>query len=955
MHRIIRGLARVTFDVENFCVISHTIEVMTQGVRYVVGIDLGTTNTVVAYALVRKDEGKGVELLPIPQLVAMGEVSRLPTLPSARFHAAPGELSPDTVALGADDVEGERVTDVVVGAFAQSLGAKVPGRLVTSAKSWLSHGAVDRLAPILPWGAAEDVQKTSPVDASASYLRRVKGAFDARFPDAPLAEQDVVLTVPASFDEGARALTIEAAKRAGLVKLRLVEEPQAAFHCFLDLHRDDLESALEDVRLVVVVDVGGGTTDLTLVRIEPRESGVRMTRIAVGDHLMLGGDNMDLALARRVEEKLGAGTSLGAARFTQLVAQCRAAKEKLLGEAAPESVRITILGTGSRLVGGAISAELTRDEVRALVLDGFFPACAPTERASRRRGALVELGLPYASDAAITRHLAEFMARHEGLAREALGDRAPEAGLPVMPDAVLLNGGVFNGSAIAERLVSVLGAWRGAPVKVLTGTDPDLAVAHGAAAYALARHGRGQRIHGGSARSYFLELGEIEGVRSGVCILPRGTEEGETIPLTKQSLSLKLGRPVRFRVHATTADVRYVGPGDVVPLDDERYVELPPIAAVLGDEGEAVREVPVSLVCGLTEIGTLEIACVEKATERRFKLELELRKASGDSTEARRITHLHPRFAEAVALIAGVYGKPKEGADPRDVKRLRAELERVLGPREQWDTPLLRELFSALLAGMKNRRRTDDHERVWLNLVGYCLRPGLGYPLDAWRVKQVYPAFEQDVQFVNEPQNWAELWTLLRRIAGGLEPKMQQSILDAIEWYIEPPSPRARPRPKGVKKLGIDEMIALAAVLEHVPADRKARVGGHIVERLAKHGAPVQTWWALGRLGARVPFHGSAHNVVPAGVVASWIETALAQDFTKVPQAAFAAATMARRSGDRVRDLPPDVAERVAARLEAGGVSPAWVRMVREVSHLEAADEKRVFGESLPPGLRLLD
>jgi hypothetical protein len=239
--------------------------------------------------------------------------------------------------------------------------------------------------------------------------------------------------------------------------------------------------------------------------------------------------------------------------------------------------------------------------------------------------------------------------------------------------------------------------------------------------------------------------------------------------------------------------------------------------------------------------------------------------------------------------------------------------------------------------------------------VGYCLRPGLGYPLDAWRVKQVFPAFEQDVQFVNEPQNWAELWTLLRRIAGGLDAAMQRAILDTIEWYLEPPSPRSRPRPKGSKKLGLDEMIALAGVLEHVPQDRKARIGGFLVERILAHGAPAQTWWAVGRIGARVLLHGSAHNVVPEAQVLPWLEVALAQDFDKVPQAAFAAATIARRSGDRARDLSRDLAERVAAKLEASNASPSWARMAREVTHLEAADEKRIFGESLPPGLRLLD
>ncbi|MFO0697431.1 MAG: Hsp70 family protein [Polyangiales bacterium] len=930
---------------------------MAEPSRFLVGVDLGTTHTVVAYADTRTTaDVPEVRVFPIAQQVSTGEVEAKPLLPSARFHPAEGELPADALELSSRDTEGEiPAVTAVVGRFALELGAKVPGRLVTSAKSWLSHTAVDRMAPILPWGAPAEVPKTSPVDASASYLRRLSDSWNEAHPDHPLAKQEVVLTVPASFDEGARALTIEAARRAGLPRVRLVEEPQAAFYHFLDANRTKLEEALHDVRLALVVDVGGGTTDLTLVKIELRESGPRLTRIAVGEHLMLGGDNMDLALARKVEEKLGA-QSLGAGRFAQLLYQCRLAKERLLSDGAPESVRVTVLGTGSRLVGGAVSAEIAREDVLALVRDGFFPSVDSDARPARRKSAIVEFGLPYVADAAITRHLAEFLARHDELAREALGDRAPEPGRLAVPDAVLLNGGVFNGPPLRDRIVEVLSTWRGAPVRVLENDLPDLAVAHGAAAYGLARRGFGLKIGGGSARSYFLVLGEKDGVREGVCLLPRGSEEGEEIPLERRTFSLRLGRPVRFHLVSTTSDVAYVRPGDLVTIDDERYVELPTIAAVLGDEKQEAKEIPVGLVTALTEVGTIEMSCVEQgAPGRRFKLEFQLRGMGGESVAARRVTQLHPRFHEATEAIRGCYGKSQSDANPKDVKRLRNDLEKILGPREGWDTALCRELFSALLAGLKHRRRSADHERVWFNLVGYTLRPGTGYPLDEWRVKQIEPVFDQGVQFQPETQNWAELWTLFRRIAGGLDAKMQARILDGLEFYLEPPSPRPKPRPPGPKKLGVDEMISLVGVLEHLPAETKARIGGYVVERLVSHGENPQAWWSVGRLGARVPFYGSAHTVVPPSVVGPWVEACLAADWEKAKAAAFAATLLARASGDRTRDLPVETRERVAARLEKAGASAAWVRMVREVTHLEAADERRVFGESLPPGLRLLD
>lgn len=929
--------------------------------RYLVGIDLGTTHTVVAYAdtLEARRAAPPIHLFEVEQLVAPGEVEPRPMLPSVRYHPAEGELAAGDLALPWRRDPSERA---IVGSLALSLGAKTPGRLVASAKSWLSHGAVDRTAKILPWGASEDagVEKVSPVEASASYLAHVRAAWDHRFPKNPLHTQEVVLTVPASFDEGARALTLQAAKDAGL-RVRLVEEPQAAFYRWLDAHREGLADALGPARLAVVVDVGGGTTDLTLIQIELRESGPRLTRVAVGEHLMLGGDNMDLTLARSAEARLG--KTLGAARFTQLVERCRAAKEQLLMPDAPESVKVTVLGSGSKLVGGTQSVTLTRDEVHGLVLEGFFPTVGLDARPERRRAGIVEFGLPYVADAAITRHVAAFLARHEDLARTALTTSdlrgaGGDAGLRV-PDAVLFNGGVFTSPLLRDRMRSVLGAWRGHDVRVLANAAPDHAVAEGAVAYALARRGVGLRIGGGSARSYFLVVdADKQGKdKRGVCILPRGAEEGEEIALPERQFSLRLGRPVRFHVVATTSDVKHVAAGELVEIDDgDRYRDLPPIAAVLEGDG---AEIPVTLACGLTEVGTLEVSCVAAEDHaRRWKLELQLRGASATEERAMRVGQLHPRFAEATERVKIVYGKAKgdDEISHRDVKRLRAELEKILGPRESWQTPLLRELFGALLAGMKRRRRSEDHERVWFHLVGYTLRPGFGYPLDDWRIKQlVAEVLKGGVQFVPEAQNWSEYWTMWRRVAGGLDEKTQGQLLSEIEWYLEPPAKTPRKRPPGPRRLAESDMIRLAGALERVSPERKAKIGGGLVKRLDQHGENLQTWWAVGRLGARVPFYGSAHQVVPRHVAAQWLEIALRFDWRDAPEAAFAATTLARVSGDRERDLDAPLRERVAERLMMAAAPESWRRMVLEVTQLEEADERRIFGDALPPGLRLLE
>src|SRR5574337_646675 len=371
---------------------------------YTVGIDLGTTHTVVAYApAAGRVADSGLRLFQIDQLVAPGEVAALPLLPSLRYHPAPGELAAGELALPWAP-GGETA---VIGALARRLGAQVPGRLVASAKSWLSHAAVDRLAPILPWGAPDAVPKVSPVAASASYLAHLRAAWNQHFPQARLEHQELVLTVPASFDDAARSLTLQAAREAGLPTLRLLEEPQAALHDWLFRHRRTLAAELADTKLVLVCDVGGGTTDLSLVRVNHADGKPQLERFAVGRHLMLGGDNMDLALAHVVEGRLAAGTAsvtprLSAAALAQLVERCRAAKERLLATDAPERAPVTLLAAGAKLIGGARSAQLSRDEVEALVIDGFFPQGAADElpRRERAAGGLHAFGLPYASDPA---------------------------------------------------------------------------------------------------------------------------------------------------------------------------------------------------------------------------------------------------------------------------------------------------------------------------------------------------------------------------------------------------------------------------------------------------------------------------------------------------------------------------------------------------------------------------
>ncbi len=918
--------------------------------RYLVGIDLGTTHTVVAFTDTSQSGKINIEIFNIEQLTSPGEIVALPLLPSVRYHPAAGEMAEvDTRLPWSEDSDETRP---IIGELARVLGSKTHGRTITSAKSWLSHGAVDRSAPILPWGGAEGIVKISPVESSASYLDYVRAAWNRAFPNYPLEHQEVVVTVPASFDEAARSLTIDAANKAGLADIRLLEEPQAACYDWVWRHRKTLSDDLSGVRLLLVVDVGGGTTDLTLIKVEQGKKEPKLIRIGVGEHLMLGGDNLDLTLAHIVEQRLSPDHRLRAAELSQVVDQCRQVKETLLGQNPPTNASVTLLGSGAKLIGGARSTEFGIKAVRDVVLDGFFPMTGLSELPDRKRSAVVEFGLPYAPDPAISKHIAAFFQQHRLVMAEALDDE----GMP-LPDAVLLNGGMFMSPVITQRLLNLLGSWRNArPLKQLDNDRPDQAVAHGAVAYGLARRGLiVRKIGGGSARSYFLLVeSENDEFRRGICLLPRGSDEGLEIILAERSFSLTLGVPVRFHLVASVADTHWK-PGDIVNIDEEHFTPLPPLAAALDRETSQGREeVIVRLVASLTEMGALQIQCVDTTdSERRWNVEFQLRKYHA-APQMMTQNGLPAKTTEAMDLIRVVFGKKSRLLDPKQVKGLRAEMEKLLGKRETWETPLLRELFAALLEGLPHRRRSDAHERVWLSLVGYCLRPGFGFPLDDWRVEQIWSIYDLGIQHQTESQNWTEWWTLWRRIAGGLNAEAQSKLFAALADYINPEKAKRGNLPILAKKRGYEDMLRLSAVLERLPLTDKIVLGGWLLTRLSKPGEPAEVGWALGRVGARIPFHGGIEGVVPRETVEAWLTVILDMDWKRVTTAGFATTLLARMTGDRERDVSPETRVKAIERLRMTKAPESWVNMVSEVKELDEADEKRIFGEALPPGLKLL-
>jgi hypothetical protein len=600
--------------------------------RFAVGIDLGTTHCAMAVAPL-DDEGAAPEVLPVPQLVANGAVEARPLLPSFLYFAHASE--------GPQALPWDASRPFAVGEHARARGVEAPSRVIASAKSWLSHPTVDRRAGILPLGAPEDVEKISPVETSWRFLEHLSEAFDARFGggEAALASQEVVITVPASFDASARELTVEAALAAGIEKLTLLEEPQAAVYAWVLGRGDRWRGEVRPGDVLLVVDVGGGTTDFSAIHAVEKDGALELVRVAVGDHILLGGDNMDLALAHRVRQKLEAeGKTIDRPQHASLVHACRAAKERLLADDALASAPIALASRGASLVGATLRAELTRDEVTTLLVDGFFPVVPSDARpTTRARAALAQLGLPYASDPAVTRHLAGFLARQAGAVERAGGGRAPKL---LHPTALLFNGGVMKATALRTRLVETLDAWLeadGAPrVRVLEGADLDLAVARGACAYALVRRGRGLRIRGGTARAYYVGIEgavpAVPGVEppvSAMCVAPFGMEEGTEAVLPAHELGMVVGEPCTFRFFGSSVR-REDRPGTM--LDDwkaEGLEELPPIEVTLPAEGRRDGDVvPVRLRAQVTEVGTLLLEAEPVRPlhpDERWRVELSVR------------------------------------------------------------------------------------------------------------------------------------------------------------------------------------------------------------------------------------------------------------------------------------------------------------------------------------------
>jgi molecular chaperone DnaK (HSP70) len=929
--------------------------------RFAIGIDLGTTNSVLSYVDL-KEKNARPSPLPIPQLYSLNTVEENPILPSCYYFGTEAEV--ERHALSPFAADGER-TSHAIGQLAKNQANVLPGRVIQSAKSWLSHAGIDREARILPFGSEEISPnvKLSPVEASAAYLDYLRTAWDRFAGDGEygFSRQRITVTVPASFDEVAQALTRKAAELAGYpMGFRLLEEPQAAFYAWLEsvsrsgkkspraAFFERLPDLAERPQTVLVCDIGGGTTDLSLFRITALadEPGLpRIERVAVSDHLLLGGDNIDLAVAHRLEQefKPGGEERLSRRQWNHLVPQAQLLKERILSGERPDTevFQVAIPGEGANIFQSTLTAAITRAEVRRIVLDGFFPLTQADERPQTRQSGLREIGLPYAVDTAVGRHLAAFLD----------GRRV---------DAVLFAGGSLRPRFLQERLLALIEDWQGRRPAHLNLDDMSLAIAQGAAYFGAIKNS--ERIRAGHARSVYLELHGEEPGRAPqlVCVLPQGFEEGGRIKLATHTFSLLLNQPARFTAYTSTHRPQDPA-GTLVSLDEAAFHPLPPLHATLTlDEAgfdprkTAGQTVKVQLEAALTELGVLELSLAGLEQDKHWRLDFNLRKDKGGDKGARLDldkSSLAPLSSDTltrgVDRIQLFYGKKQALGEKDTVKTLIKDLEKLLGQeRNQWSLALLRALWPSLYDGITRRGRSLAHENTWLFLAGFCLRPGCGAELDPWRMTQLWGGYDLGLYHKKEKSAQSNWWLMWRRTAGGLSAEQQERLYRAA-------LPELKKSPQefveGTKLLGSLERLPLPARLEltenlfNLLLKKKGTVMPHV-------------YWALTRLLSRVPLYTAADSVIPASAVEDYFDRVESLDWVKQGfqplVGVFASAS--RMTNTRALDIHDPVRARVIQKLKLSGAKEEQLRLVREFAEVSSEEQNALFGEELPAGLRLV-
>jgi molecular chaperone DnaK (HSP70) len=907
--------------------------------KFSIGIDLGTTNCAMAFAALDSNNPHN-ELFPIPQWETLTGFSEAATLPSFLYLPQEQEAA-HTPGQGTERQEW------VPGRFARKQAVELPGRVVHSAKSWLAHHTVDRDAPFLPWRSDEiPVEKRiSPIRASALLLEYLRAAWDAKFAGEGLRfdTQDITITVPASFDAVAQRLTMDAAREAGFPgNVRLLEEPQAAFYWWLEQHSAEIWDQLPEggIHHLLVIDIGGGTSDFSLFEISRQSTSLpRIRRIAVSDHLLLGGDNIDLALAHHIGSRV-ADEALSVTQWNFLVARCRDLKERCLADASGQVFSVAIPGSGSSLLGGTLSGQIKRTEIESIVLDGFFPECGADDRPARTKGGLREWALPYAADSAVTRYLADFL-----------------RGRPRV-DAILFNGGTLSPEALRHRLQEQITRWQqGAKPRILHNSEPSLAVARGAARFGSIVHHRARRIEADAARAIYLEVHQRSPKEqigpALVCILPLSAASEEEFRVTELGLELRVNRPVRFQPYYSTRRDQDKA-GSVVTWNDSDFHRLPLLQSTARFTGGRPGDdrVSVTLTARMNELGLLQVACVSADPKQHesWPLEFNLREHDEKQTGDDESIHMDPgvdpvRLDAARARIETLFSRPLDRRDKLTATNLLKSMEKILGlPKASWNWMLIRSLWPALFNCISYRKQSVEHEEAWLILAGFLLRPGFGAPGDDARIEELWRLHIDGLAYPGK-RIQLQQFILWRRVSGGLNQKRQETVLTP-----ELPKLRAQKNPP-------PELLRLTGSLERINPITKAELVDLFLPTVRDLAAAKQHCAsylvALGLLLNRSPLYAGPETVVAANHVEQAFETLSDLDWTEPELAEIQTLFLraARIVNNPSVDLPKSLREKIASKLEKSGVAPLKLRGLRTFLPVAGLDRSALFGESLPPGL----
>ncbi len=912
--------------------------------RFIIGIDLGTTN-IAAFYIDTEVEPRQIQHFRIPQVIAPGEVDGCPMLPSFCYLPAENEGVVDGLSLPWSDDAG-----LTVGTYAREHGARVPGRLIASAKSWLAHHGVDRQKPILPWGSDAVTRKMSPVAVTARYITHLKNAWNHRFrrtrdadgSPCTFEDQQVIITIPASFDETARELTIQAAKQAGLREISLVEEPLSAFYSWLDVHQDTWQEQVEPEHSILVIDVGGGTTDFSLVRMNNDHV---LHRYAVGDHVLLGGDNIDMTIARHIEEEWGA--RLDGGEWASLCQLCRAAKEELLSTEKTESA-VTLMTAGSSVIGNMKHALLTREKLYAILENGFYPTPAHDADIDLRGAGIRKMGLPYAANPSVSDHLLGFLRYAH---RVSCTDTTPtDSKTPVYPHFVLFNGGSMAPDWVRGRILQTLSSWfpdRPPPLE-LTGADMSLAVARGAAYFGWVRRGRGVKVRGGIARSYYVEARAKTNANQLLCVMARDTDENVRIDVPGNFL-VDTNVPVKFTLYSSATRLRD-RPGEVIE-NSEEFTRVAPLATALQFGKSGRRSIAVSIRTQLTEVGTLQIFVDSAATAHTWPLQFDLRPLASPTLPAQQ-RRAAPTVDLAKSESAHTLLRDTFSTNSEALAAISKHLEATVGvDRHDWPVPLIRGLWEILHALKGDRLKSPAHEMRWFNLAGYCLRPGIGDPGDSLRMREMWKMWFDGIRHNRNAQVVAEWWVMWRRIAAGLKPGHQNTVANTLRKLLIP---------KGVYRKKIKEgdqakreMWRCLGALEAIPVKAKTAVGSALIN----HTSALESYeyWVVSRLASRRLFHAPADLIVPPATAEKWIRGFMATESSQKEgtMRLFAISRMVSRTGDRALDLPEAAYQDVLAFLQQQGCPQQWMTAAAGDAAETREDMEKLLADTLPEGLRL--